>query len=174
MTCVKCQREIEAESSYCRFCGTAVSTPDAGQRFVRLPDNGRVAGVCAGMAAYFDADVTLVRLAWVTLSIVPGVLIGGVIAYIAAWVLMPVAGPQDQRVLRGRLTRSESDKQIGGVCGGLAEHFGMDPTIVRLAAVVLAIYPGAIIGGVVAYLIAWFIMPPGRPLTDSLQPSPMS
>ena len=172
MTCAKCQREIEAESSYCRYCGTAVRSSEPGRRFVRLPDDGRVAGVCAGMAAYFDADVTLVRLAWVTLSIIPGVLIGGVIAYVAAWVLMPVAGPQDHRVLKGGLTRSETDKQIAGVCGGLAEYFSLDVTIVRVAAVVLAIYPGAIIGGVIVYLIAWLIMPPGRPLNDSLQPSP--
>ncbi len=127
---------------------------------MRLPDDGKVAGVCAGLAAYFDADVTLVRLAWVTLSIIPGMLVGGVVAYIAAWVLTPSAGPQDHRVLASsRLARSETNKQIAGVCGGLAEYFGVDATIVRLAAVALAIYPGAVIGGVVAYLIAWFIMP---------------
>ena len=132
---------------------------------MRLPDDGKIAGVCAGLAAYFDADVTVVRLAWVTLSIVPGVLIGGVIAYVAAWLLTPVAGPQDRRAPGSRLARSETDKQIAGVCGGLAEYFGVDATIVRLAAVALAIYPGAVIGGVVAYLIAWFIMPAnGRPL----------
>src|SRR4030095_9806374 len=67
VVCVKCQREIEAESSYCRFCGAAVRNPDTARRFVRLPDEGRVAGVCAGLAAYFDADITLVRLVWVTL-----------------------------------------------------------------------------------------------------------
>ena len=132
---------------------------DSSQRFVRLPNEGKVAGVCAGLAAYFNADVTVVRLAWVTLSIIPGVLIGGVVAYIAAWVLTPVAGPQEHRVLNSRLARSETDKQIAGVCGGLAEYFGVDATIVRLAAVALAIYPGALIGGLIAYLIAWFIMP---------------
>jgi phage shock protein PspC (stress-responsive transcriptional regulator) len=132
---------------------------DPPRRFVRLPDDGKVAGVCAGLAAYFDADVTLVRLASVTLSVIPGVLIGGVVAYIAAWVLTPAAGPQVHRVLGRRLARSETDKQIAGVCGGLAEYFGVDATIVRLVAVVLAIYPGAVIGGVIAYLVAWFIMP---------------
>jgi len=120
-----------------------------------------VAGVCAGLAAYFEVDITLVRLLWVTLSVVPGVLIGGVVAYIAAWLLMPVASPQEQPAFSSnRLTRSETDRRIGGVCGGLAEFFGVDGTIVRLIAVVLAIYPGAVIGGVIAYLIAWFIMPP--------------
>ena len=159
MTCAKCQREIEAESSYCRHCGAPVRASGAPKRFVRLPDDGKVAGVCAGLAAYLDADVTLVRLAWVTLSFIPGVLIGGVVAYIAAWVLTPAAGPQDHRVIGRRLARSETDKQLAGVCGGLAQYFGVDATMVRLAAVILAIYPGAVIGGFIAYLIAWFIMP---------------
>ena len=169
MTCAKCQREIEAESSYCRFCGTPVRRTDSARRFVRLPAEGKVAGVCSGLAAYFDADVTIVRLVWVTLSIIPGVLIGGLVAYIAAWILTPVASPQEQAVPMGkRLARSETDKQIAGVCGGLSEYFGLDSTIIRLAAVVIAIYPGAVIGGVIAYLIAWFIIPKA---SGSLQPA---
>jgi phage shock protein PspC (stress-responsive transcriptional regulator) len=120
--------------------------------------------VCAGLAAYFEVDTTIVRLLWVTLSVVPGVLIGGVVAYVAAWLLIPVAGPQEKPPFSpNRLTRSETDRKIAGVCGGFAEFFGVDGTIVRLVAVVLAIYPGAVIGGVIAYLIAWFIMPPHRP-----------
>ena len=102
---------------------------------MRLPDEGKIAGVCAGLAAYFDVDVTVVRLVWVILSIVPGVFIGGLVAYIAAWILTPVARPQDHVLPVGRLARSETDKQIAGVCGGLAEFFGVDSTIVRLAAV---------------------------------------
>ena len=159
MTCARCQREIEAESSYCRFCGASATSRDTARRFVRVPDEGKIAGVCAGLAAYFDVDVTIVRLVWVILSIIPGVFIGGAAAYIAAWILTPVANPREHRLVGRRLARSEADKQIAGVCGGLAEYFGVDSTIVRLAAVILAIYPGAIIGGVVAYLVAWFIMP---------------
>jgi phage shock protein C len=172
VACVKCQREIEAESSYCRFCGAPVSPTEAPRRFVRVPDEGKIAGVCAGLAAYFDTDVTIVRLVWVILSIIPGVFIGGLVAYIAAWILAPVASPQDHRPLGRRLARSETDKQIAGVCGGLAEYFGLDSTLVRLAAVIIAIYPGCVIGGVVAYLIAWFIMP-ARPAA-SLQPAASS
>jgi phage shock protein C len=169
VTCVKCRQEIEAESSYCRFCGAPVSPTEAPRRFVRVPDEGKIAGVCVGLAAYFDTDVTIVRLVWVILSIIPGVFIGGLVAYIAAWILAPVASPQDHRPLGRRLARSETDKQIAGVCGGLAEYFGLDSTLVRLAAVIIAIYPGCVIGGIVAYLIAWFIMP-ARPAA-SLQPA---
>ena len=67
---------------------------------MRIPDEGKFAGVCAGLAAYFDTDVTIVRLVWVILSIIPGVFIGGLVAYIAAWILTPVAthsGPSAAR-----------------------------------------------------------------------------
>ena len=107
MTCAKCQRDIEAESSYCRFCGAPVRPEEPQRRFVRLPDEGKIAGVCAGLAAYFDVDITVVRLVWVILSIVPGVFIGGLVAYIAAWILAPVARPQDHRLPVGRLARSQ-------------------------------------------------------------------
>jgi len=132
--------------------------------------------VCAGLAAYLDADVTWIRLAWVILSIVPGVFIGGVIAYLAAWLLIPAAGPQDIYSFAGaRLIRSETDKKIAGVCGGIAEYLGVDATLVRLVTVVLAIYPGAVIGGLVAYVIAWFIVPSGtvhRPMAYPVPPVP--
>ena len=97
----------------------------------RLPDDGRLAGVCAGMARYLNADVTLVRLAWLVLSIVPGAIVGGLIAYAAAWVLMPVSSARlDADGTARRLNRSTTDRRIGGVCGGLAEHFHVDPTAV--------------------------------------------
>ena len=54
-----------------------------------------------------------------------------------------------------RLYRSRTDRMIGGVCGGIAEYFNVDPTLVRLAGVIL-LFAGI---GVPAYLIAWIIVP---------------
>jgi phage shock protein PspC (stress-responsive transcriptional regulator) len=50
--------------------------------------------VCAGIAEYFEIDVVFVRAAWVALSIVPGAVIGGVLAYVLAWIIIPRA-PED-------------------------------------------------------------------------------
>ena len=50
------------------------------KRLLRRSSDGRIAGVCAGIAEYLDADVTLVRLVWVVLSIVPGGFVGGFVA----------------------------------------------------------------------------------------------
>ncbi|MFH0768631.1 MAG: PspC domain-containing protein [Chloroflexota bacterium] len=55
-----------------------------------------------------------------------------------------------------RLYRSRSDRMIWGVCGGLAKYFGIDPTIVRLIAV-LSIFLGA--AGIIAYIILALVVP---------------
>jgi phage shock protein C len=60
-----------------------------------------------------------------------------------------------------RLIRSESNKVIAGVCGGLGEYFDIDPTIVRLVFIVFALAGGP---GILAYIIMWLIMPPGEML----------
>ena len=49
------------------------------------------------------------------------------------------------------------------ICGGIAEYFGVDATAVRLTWCVLSILCGAVIGGILAYLVAWMIIP--RPAT---------
>jgi phage shock protein C len=56
-----------------------------------------------------------------------------------------------------RLTRTSWDSPISGVCGGLARYFGVDATLVRVLAVLLAVFtfPAAII----AYVVAWAVMP---------------
>ena len=61
-----------------------------------------------------------------------------------------------------KLYRSRQDQIIGGVCGGIAEYFGIDATLVRLAFVLFALIEGA---GVIAYIIAWIIVPE-RPRED--------
>jgi len=55
-----------------------------------------------------------------------------------------------------KLYRSRSNKMIGGVCGGLAEHFNMDPTLVRIIFVALAVLGFS--GGLI-YLIMWAVVP---------------
>src|SRR2546422_8371842 len=89
------------------------------KRLVRKPASGRIAGVCAGIADYLDTDVTLVRLLWVILSIVPGGFIGGLIGFLPPRIIMPqsrqpglrpagVRGPPPPR--RGR----EKARAVGG------------------------------------------------------------
>jgi phage shock protein C len=58
-----------------------------------------------------------------------------------------------------RLTRSSRHKIIAGVCGGIAEYFDLDPTVVRVAYVLLSIASVAF-PGILAYIVLMFVMPP--------------
>lgn len=58
-----------------------------------------------------------------------------------------------------RLTRSNREKMIAGVCGGLAEYLDMDPTVVRVLYVLVSILSAAF-PGIIAYIILMFLMPP--------------
>ncbi|GGN50534.1 phage shock protein PspC (stress-responsive transcriptional regulator) [Actinoplanes campanulatus] len=68
-----------------------------------------------------------------------------------------------------RLRRSRADRVLGGVCGGLGRYFGVDPVLLRIAAVALALATG-----VLAYLIAWAAVPDddGEPMPDRPRPGP--
>jgi phage shock protein C len=56
------------------------------------------------------------------------------------------------------LTRSESNRVIGGVAGGIAERIGVNPTVLRLAWVLSAFFGGF---GILAYAILWIVLPKG-------------
>ena len=70
----------------------------------------------------------------------------------------PAAGPPSPPPQSPRLVRSRRDRMIAGVCGGLAEHFRIDPIIVRVAAVALIFAGGA---GVLLYLAGVLLLPEG-------------
>ncbi len=57
-----------------------------------------------------------------------------------------------------RLLKSTKDKKIEGVCAGLADYFGLDPTLVRVGFVVLVLLSG-IFPGVILYIVLAVIMP---------------
>jgi len=55
-----------------------------------------------------------------------------------------------------RLRRSRSARIIAGVCGGVAEYFGVDANLVRLVVAILTVFGGA---GIVIYLLGWLLIP---------------
>jgi phage shock protein C len=67
-----------------------------------------------------------------------------------------------------KLYRSTNDRMIGGVCGGLGEYLGIDPTVIRLIYVIIALTGGA---GVLIYLIMLLVVPEG---SAGNAPSPAS
>ena len=63
-----------------------------------------------------------------------------------------------------RLTRDREHRMVGGVCAGIAARFGYDVTLLRVVAVLLALWGGL---GIVAYLVLWALLPPAGRTTGS-------
>ena len=59
-----------------------------------------------------------------------------------------------------KLYRSKKEKILGGVCSGIGEYLDADPTIIRLAWILLTLLSLGV--GIIAYLIAWIIIPEGK------------
>ena len=77
----------------------------------------------------------------------------------------PPPSPEPPRPLR----RSRTDRVIGGVCGGLGRHFGIDAVLLRIAFVILVFAGGS---GLLIYLLAWVLIPDERP-GEEIAPAPM-
>src|SRR5690606_29875515 len=127
-------------------------------------------GVAAGIANHFSIDPLWARLIlivlffdlFITLSIGPVVLI----AYIVCWVIIPASNSiEDDRKIK-KMFRNPDDRVLGGVSGGLAAYFGVDPTVIRLLFVVSIFAGGA---GIVIYFILWIITPEAKSITDKMQ-----
>ena len=62
-----------------------------------------------------------------------------------------------------RLYRTEEDRILGGVCGGIAEKYDLDPSLVRLATVLIIFGSGV---PLILYLAAWIVIPPKSEVED--------
>ena len=59
-----------------------------------------------------------------------------------------------------KLMRSKDDRMLAGVAGGLAEYLEIDPVLVRLIFVIIALFGGGVTG-IAIYIVLWIIMPEG-------------
>jgi phage shock protein C len=89
MFCTQCGSQLREQDCYCSQCGRRLkpeSPPATSERLMRDTEHKKIAGVCAGLARYFDVDPVLVRLVFLVLAFSTGI---GFIAYIVAWIVMP-------------------------------------------------------------------------------------
>ncbi len=91
MFCPHCSKEIPDNANYCSACGARVAPTIPHRRLMRSGSDSKIAGICGGIAEYVGVDSTVVRLIWVALSVIPGALLGGVLAYLFAWMIIPKA-----------------------------------------------------------------------------------
>ena len=89
MFCTQCGVEIREQDCFCPRCGHRLkpdARPPAPERLMRDMRNKKIAGVCAGIGRYLNADPVLIRIIFLVLAFSTGI---GFIAYIIAWIVMP-------------------------------------------------------------------------------------
>jgi phage shock protein PspC (stress-responsive transcriptional regulator) len=118
-----------------------------------------IAGVCGGLGEYTPLPSWVWRAIFLATLFIAGF---GMIAYVILWICMPAADPLSDaakmeafRKLR-ELRKSNQDKMIAGVCGGLGEHTPL-PSWLWRAIFLFALFVGGF--GLIAYLILWISLP---------------
>ena len=141
------------------------------QRLVRSP-HGYLGGVCEGLGQRFSIEPNLLRLGWLVSTLVFGT---GVLLYLALWWLLPrsddasfeptvwIEGPDGHK--HPPLARTDIDRRVLGVCGGLARRWELDPTVVRLGALSLMVLTGPL--AIFAYFGAALFMPSSNRILET-------
>jgi phage shock protein C len=97
MICPSCQKDIAIGSKFCYNCGAKQpETPAPGlspqtggtKKLMRSSTDKKIAGVCGGLADYFDMDPTIIRVLWLIAVLCFGT---GLLAYIILWIVLPLA-----------------------------------------------------------------------------------
>ena len=97
MYCSNCGKSIGDSSVFCQFCGARVAQgspfamPSAKRPFARYSNDKKIAGVCGGVARYFDLDSSLVRAIWLLCVLMAGT---GLVVYVVLWFAMPLDPPE--------------------------------------------------------------------------------
>jgi len=93
MYCSQCGKNIGESPAFCQFCGFRVAPvpppfpPGDKRPFARYSSDKKIAGVCGGVARYFDLDSSLVRAVWLLCVLLAG---GGLLVYLVLWIVMPL------------------------------------------------------------------------------------
>jgi phage shock protein C len=88
MYCNACGKDIAEDGRFCSYCGNVVGIRPTPGKLMRSHAERKIAGVCAGLAQYFDLDVSLVRILCFFITLATGVC-PGVVTYLLAWIIIP-------------------------------------------------------------------------------------
>jgi phage shock protein C len=96
MYCNACGKAIAEDGRFCAYCGNVVGFAPVTKRLMRPRSHKlmrprshkKIVGVCAGLAHYYDVDVTLVRILCIFLTLATGVC-PGIATYLLAWIIIP-------------------------------------------------------------------------------------
>ena len=117
----------------------------------------KIGGVLGGLGRYFNIDPTILRLLAILICIFTAV-VPLLIAYVIAWALIPLGPTVYIKFNCRRLYRSDKDKKIAGICGGIAKFVSIDSTIIRFSVVAIMIFTG-FLPLLITYFVGSLIIP---------------
>ena len=125
------------------------------RKLYRSRTDRSIAGICGGLADFFHVDATVMRLLMLFLIIFGGLSIWAYIipprnSILTVKTDKTMATDKTKKLYRVR------DGIIAGVCGGLADFFGLDPSLIRIATLILILFGGLSLW---VYIILWLIVP---------------
>jgi phage shock protein PspC (stress-responsive transcriptional regulator) len=154
------------------------------KRLYRDENNKFIAGVCSGIANYFNTDPVIIRIIFIIAFFTFGI---ALLPYIILWVAVPSTATKQIGSFRKRLFRDTENKVVGGVASGLGHYFGINPWIPRVIFLVPFLsfafrwrhwdwfdYPDFINfsfspGAFVTYVVLWIILPEAITSADKLE-----
>ena len=165
--------------------GAAAAAAAGPKRLYRDMANRKIAGVAAGLGAYFVVNPLWMRLGFLGLLFLPGIILRGIfhyhgdlglpgfalLAYVVLWIALPKnydVPPMtpDTDTPYKKLFRDTDTGKVGGVAAGLAAYFNVDVTLIRVL-----LLAGLFAGGFtfLLYLILWVVLPEAKTVAEKMR-----
>lgn len=127
------------------------------RKLYRSRYNKKIAGICGGLGSYFSIDPNFIRILVIFISVLT-VLLPIFLVYLIASLFIPLEPASMPAIDFKRLYRSRKNRFIGGICGGAAQFFNIDPSVLRLLFVVVTFITG-LIPMLITYLVGLAVIP---------------
>ncbi len=151
--------ESSSEDSQQRTFETSSS-----KKLYRDKKRALIAGICAGIAHYFNIDALWIRLLFFILLVGSGGIILPV--YIVMWAIVPGSEDLSEDKKLKKMFRDPESKVVAGVSSGIANYFGIDVVIIRVLFVISLLIGGV---GLITYILLWIVLPEATSVSEKVQ-----
>ncbi|MEQ8926157.1 MAG: PspC domain-containing protein [Fulvivirga sp.] len=158
------EEDFEEKASEEKHTGERSFEESGSKKLYRDEKRRILAGVCAGIAHYFNIDPLWIRLLFFIILIGTGGIL--IPVYLVMWAVVPGNKdlPGDKKLKK--MFRDGESKVIAGVSSGVANYFGVDVVIIRVIFVISLLIGGF---GLLTYILLWIVLPEAKSVSDKVQ-----